>query len=194
MLPLSLRVKNFLSYREDVPTLHLEDIHVACLCGANGHGKSALLDAITWALWGRARGRTHEQLVHEGQQDMTVELEFEEEGQRYRVVRRYSKARRAGQSSLELALASQSGWRPLTGDTVRQTEAAIERLVNMDYETFVNSAYLLQGRADLFTMSTPAARKNVLASVLGLGLYDRLSERAKAYAREAQGRLKPQRR
>ena len=189
MLPLALTVKNFLSYREDVPTLHLENVHVACLCGANGHGKSALLDAITWALWGRARGRTHEQLIHEGQQDMMVELEFEEEGQHYRVVRRYSKARRAGQSSLELALASQDGWRPLTGDTVRQTEAAIERLVNMDYETFVNSAYLLQGRADLFTMSTPAARKNVLASVLGLGLYDRLSERAKVHAREAQGRL-----
>lgn len=189
MLPLSLRVKNFLSYREDAPTLHLEDVHVACLCGANGHGKSALLDAMTWALWGKARGRTQEQLIHEGQQEMAVELEFEEEGQRYRVVRRYSRARRSGQSSLEISVASQDGWLPTTGNTVRQTESAIERLVNMDYDTFVNSAYLLQGRADLFTMSTPAQRKNVLSSVLGLGLYDRLAERAKLHGRNAQSRL-----
>ena len=117
MLPLSLKVHNFLSYRDDAPTLHLEDIHVACLCGANGHGKSALLDAITWAIWGRARGQRQEQLVHEGEQEMRVELEFEEGGQRHRIARRFSKARRAGASSLELAVASGDEWVPLTANT-----------------------------------------------------------------------------
>ena len=65
----------------------------------------------------------------------------------------------------------------------------IERTVNMDYETFVNSAYLIQGRSDLFTMATPSQRKNVLSSILGLGIYDRLSERAKKSLREAQQSL-----
>ena len=92
MLPLSLKLHNFLSYRENVPTLHLENVHVACLCGANGHGKSALLDAITWAIWGKARGQRQEQLLHQGQQEMWVELEFEARGQHYRVARRYSRA------------------------------------------------------------------------------------------------------
>ena len=55
MVPLQLRLKNFLSYGEDAPVLDLEDIHVACLSGGNGQGKSALLDAITWAVWGEAR-------------------------------------------------------------------------------------------------------------------------------------------
>ena len=99
MLPLSLKLHNFLSYRENVPTLHLQNVHVACLCGANGHGKSALLDAITWAIWGKARGQRQEQLLHQGQQEMWVELEFEARGQRYRVARRYSRARRQGSSS-----------------------------------------------------------------------------------------------
>ena len=50
MIPLRLTVKNFMCYRDGVPTLELENLHVACLCGDNGHGKTALLDAITWAL------------------------------------------------------------------------------------------------------------------------------------------------
>ncbi len=58
----------------------------------------------------------------------------------------------------------------------------------MDYETFVNSAFLVQGRADAFTMATPAARKEVLSRVLDLGLYQRLEERAKTHARAAQAR------
>ena len=189
MLPLSLKVHNFLSYRDDAPTLHLEDIHVACLCGANGHGKSALLDAITWAIWGRARGQRQEQLVHEGEQEMRVELEFDEGGQRHRIARRFSKARRAGASSLELAVASGDEWVPLTANTMAQTAAQIERLIRMDYDTFVNSAYLLQGRSDTFAMSTPASRKEVLARVLGLAMYDRLSDRARQRARDAQAKV-----
>ena len=190
MLPLSLTVRNFLSYRDAAPTLRLEDVHVACLCGPNGNGKSALLDAITWVLWGRARGQRQDQLLHHGQDEMSVDLEFGVRDERYRVTRRYSKARKSAQTSLELAVDAGDGeYRPITGDTVRQTEAAITRLINMDYETFVNSSFLMQGRADMFTMSTPAQRKEVLSRVLGLGLYDRLEERAKLHGREAQGKL-----
>ena len=66
MIPLKLTLKNFLSYRDNVPTLDLEGIHVACLCGQNGHGKSALLDSMTWALWGKARGKNQSELIHYG--------------------------------------------------------------------------------------------------------------------------------
>ena len=68
MIPLKLSVRNFLCYRDDVPPLDLRGIHVACLCGANGHGKSALLDAMTWCLWGQARTGTqnHNDLIAYG--------------------------------------------------------------------------------------------------------------------------------
>ena len=39
MLPISLTLSNFLSYRDDAPTLHLDGVRLACLCGPNGHGK-----------------------------------------------------------------------------------------------------------------------------------------------------------
>ena len=63
-------------YRDAVPTLNFNNIHVACLSGDNGHGKSALLDSITWALWGQSRTRTQDELIHQGLNDMMVELEF----------------------------------------------------------------------------------------------------------------------
>jgi len=170
VLPLTLKLRNFLSYRDNAPTLHLEDVHVACLCGANGHGKSALLDAMTWALWGNARGlrQHHEPLLHQGQQEMSVELEFEARGQRYRVVRRYAHGPRQGASSLELSVAAGDGYQPITANTMAATQTLLQQLISMDYDTFVNSAFLVQGRADLFTMAKPSERKEVLAKVLGL--------------------------
>ena len=57
MIPLTLNVRNFMCYTTAHEPLHFDGIHVAVLTGDNGHGKSALLDAITWALWGRARAR-----------------------------------------------------------------------------------------------------------------------------------------
>ena len=55
MIPVRLRLRNFLSYGEHVDPLDFTSFQLACLSGKNGHGKSALLDAITWALLGQAR-------------------------------------------------------------------------------------------------------------------------------------------
>ena len=191
MIPLKLTVRNFMCYRDDVPPLDLGGIHVACLCGDNGHGKSALLDAMTWALWGEARARTQEELVHQGRSDMAVELDFKAREQTYRVSRKYSRTARGSQSTLlELQVLTDDGAHPITGNTVRDTEARIRDLLHMDYDTFVNTAFLLQGRADEFTRSSPARRKECLAEVLDLAYYRRLEERARERSRNASGRLR----
>ena len=104
MIPLRLSVKNFLSYRDNAPTLDLEGVHVACLCGENGHGKSALLDAITWALWGHARARVQEDLIFQGESEMQVDLEFQVGDGRYRVSRRFARSARGRQGATVLEL------------------------------------------------------------------------------------------
>ena len=67
-----------------------------------------LLDAISWALWGQARARTQEELVHLGEQHMTVELEFMARDQRYRVTRSLTKSAGSRQAhpGLELQVAT----------------------------------------------------------------------------------------
>ncbi len=183
MIPLRLSVRNFLCYRDDVPPLDLRGIHVACLCGANGHGKSALLDAMTWCLWGQARTGTqnHNDLIAYGESECRVELDFLARGQEHRAIRR---RRRSGQgrTEVDLFILDDVGQaRSMSGNSVRETNWKIQNLVGMDYTTFVNTAFLLQGRSDEFTRKTPAERKAVLSSVLDLGLYETLQASAASH-------------
>lgn len=181
MVPLRLRLSNFLCYRESCPPLDLSGIGMACLCGENGHGKSALLDAITWAVWGEARGKSDDELIHLGQVDMEVELEFRVGTVHYRVLRKRRKgtARAPGRTELQFQVLSGEAWRPLTGVGVRETQQRIVEAVRLDYDTFRNSAFLMQGRADEFTIKPPNERKKVLAEILGLSAYDGYETKAK---------------
>jgi len=61
MIPLKLQVRNFMCYRE-LDSLDFSGIDLARVAGDNGHGKSALLDAIIWALWGKARAKRDDEL------------------------------------------------------------------------------------------------------------------------------------
>ncbi|MCX7707030.1 MAG: SMC family ATPase, partial [Anaerolineae bacterium] len=214
MIPQKLRLRNFMCYREE-QALDFSGIHLACLAGDNGHGKSALLDAMTWALWGKARARRDDELITLGETEMWVEFEFDLGGQRYRVWRQRSKKGR-GQSDLHfyvwntsppgprssqekgslLSLPSQEGWQWGTdGDWqlldeggINERQALITRTLRLDYETFINSAFLLQGKADAFTLKTPSERKQILAEILGLARYDLYEQRARdeAQARKEQ--------
>ncbi len=182
MIPLQLRLRNFMCYRQPKP-LDFRGIHLACLTGANGHGKSALLDAMTWALWGKARAKRDDELIHLGESEMEVEFTFDLGGTTYRVLRKRDSSKR-GRTLLDLQVRHGDRFRSIAESSVRATQAAIIRLLRMDYETFTNSAFLLQGRADAFTTRTPAERKRVLGEILGLSRYDEYEQRAKEKAQE----------
>lgn len=177
MLPVRLEIKNFLAYRSPEP-VRFDGIHLACLTGSNGAGKSSLLDAITWALWGRARARRDEELVHLGQTDMYVSLEFEQEGLLYQVIRRRSRGKNAGTLDL-IAFDSDGVPNNISEPTMRGTQEKINRLLNLDYETFVHSAFLQQGKADAFTTKTPRERKQILSDILGLARWEAYEDAAK---------------
>jgi exonuclease SbcC len=178
MIPLRLELINFLAYRRPAP-LDFTGIHVAVLCGENGAGKSSLLDAITWAIWGRARAKTDNELVHQGQSEMRVEFTFSLGDQSYRVIR----AKRVGKSAtglLDFQMCQPTGeWVSIDEGTIPKTQDKIIRTLRLTYETFINSAYLMQGQADEFTGKRPTERKQVLADILGLQEWERYEDRAK---------------
>ncbi len=169
--------------------LDLSSIGVACLCGANGAGKSALLDAVTWAVWEEARA-TSEKLIRQEQKEMWVDVVFSHEGNTYRIRRsRQISPSRSGdkvnsKGSLDLHISSDNGngkqsqcqWMSLTAASTKETQQKIGQLLKMDYQTFVNSAYLRQGTADQFAKKMPAERKQILGEILGLSDFDRLQE------------------
>ena len=178
-------MRNFMCYR-DAPALDFTSIHLACLSGDNGNGKSAIIDAMTWALWGKTRAPGDDDLIFTNQPEMEVEFDFDVGKQRYRIIRKRSRPKKrtgAGQSSLEFQVSADGGFRAITGNTIAQTQQKIIETLHMDYDTFVNSAYLRQGHADEFTRQAAAKRKEVLGSILGLNQYDMLEERAKTLAK-----------
>lgn len=181
-------------YREDVPSLNLEPVHIACISGDNGYGKTALLDAITWAIWGKARAKTQDELVNVARNTMFVELDFFAGESRYRVTRTYTKGRGAssGKSELNLSIIIGNTVTSLMANTIRETEEKIVNLLNMDYETFINTSYLKQGDSNRFTSSRPTDRKKILADLLDLSYYERLESASKQHSRQLQNDVEVQ--
>ena len=168
MIPIRLELHNFLPYRAPDPII-FDGIALACLTGQNGAGKSSLLDAMTWALWGKARAKRDDEMIHLGQTDMHVQLDFEQEGTLYRVLRRRTRQGRSSRGALDLMVLREDESPLIINEVgVRQTQDKINGILRLDYETFVNSAFLQQGRADAFTTKTPAERKKILSDILGL--------------------------
>ena len=105
MIPLKVEIKNFLSYGPNIQIIDFKDYHLICFSGKNGHGKSALLDAITWCIWGQARkvsgtAKADVGLLHLGQTQMMVSVEFEFNKDTYRVRREFFKTSLEAQSIL----------------------------------------------------------------------------------------------
>ena len=193
MIPLKLQIRNFLSYGPDTQTVHFSPHRLICLSGKNGHGKSALLDAITWAIWGQARkvsGTTKpdQGLLRLGQTHMMVCLDFVFNNQNYRIRRELTiTAPNKGHSSLDFGILDEekNSYKPLTGKTSRATQAHIEQTLNLDFESFSNSAFLRQGQANEFSKKSPKDRKEILANILGLTKYETIRKLALEKIRQA---------
>jgi DNA repair protein SbcC/Rad50 len=201
MIPIRLRISGFLSYHDPVE-LDFTGFDLACISGQNGAGKSSLLDAITWALFGQAR-RRDEALINLQSKAAEVTLIFQYEGAIYRIQRALPRGKSgilefqrletektpavpvaAGAApnrespQPEYRLPEHPSWRPLTERTVRETQLCIEETLRLDYDTFVNAAFFLQGKADQFTQQTANKRKDVLGSILGLEVWEQYKARA----------------
>ena len=183
MIPLHLKLSGFLSYRAPVE-IDFTKFHLACISGPNGAGKSSLLDAITWALFGQARKRD-ESLVNLQSKAAEVAFTFGYEGNVYRVLRALPRGKTtvlefqiAEGGNLQSSIGNQKlSWRPLTERTLRETQARIEQILRLDYETFINVSFFLQGRADQFAQQPPTKRKEILGNILGLEVWEVYKER-----------------
>lgn len=184
-----IRLDHFLSH--DSTDWALNGARLVSLVGANGAGKSSLLDALAYCLFDSARGRTDE-LVQVGATDMSARVEFTFAGATYAVERGRTK-RAGGKSYLEFQVRDGDAWRPLTGDTIRDTQERIGELLRMDAATFGNAALLMQGRLNAFAEATAAERKRVLGQILGLDVWARAEQLARGRARDLEARIDAER-
>jgi exonuclease SbcC len=183
---LYLFMRNWVSHQETELPLHL--LRAACIQGANGAGKSAVLNAISWAWYGES-GRGTDDLVSDGEEETEVILDWRmADGRTYRV-RRKKTLRGNGKSAAELYQHPEAGapypvqWnsRPLATGTRAVTKAA-EQILGRDYKTFVSTNFLMQGGVEKVITASSSEREKVLADLLGTDHYKEL--RAKATRRK----------
>lgn len=188
MLPIEIKIKNFMSYGDNQESLDFSEFDLASLIGQNGSGKSSLLESITWVLWGKARDINkgdQRELIHAGSSEMEVEITFSVNHQKFKVFRKLTPKN----SILRLERFEKDEFYDISEDSLLDTQKKItDEILRMPYDVFINSAFLRQGKADEFTTKSPNKRKEVLAEILGLTYYEEIVKLARFKLRENKGK------
>ena len=178
MKPLRLELRGFTAFRNET-VVDFTGRHLFAITGPTGAGKSSLLDAMTWALYGQVPrvGTQVRQLMSHGSQAMHVLFEFSVRGQSYRV------SRSIGQKSASrLERARPDGRWEAIADRVREVASGVESILGLNYETFTKTVLLPQGAFDAFLRGEPGERREILSGLLGLGRYETMGREARARA------------
>src|SRR6266581_993516 len=134
MRPLRLELKGFTSFRDPVE-VDFRNLDLFAISGPTGSGKSSLLDAMTYALYGRVErvGDRVSQLISQGQPRMAVTLEYEVGRERYRITR--STAAK-GASKILLERSQDGGWIQAGdgADRVRDPDRLIAGTIGLTYD------------------------------------------------------------
>lgn len=184
MKPIRLELQGFTAFREKA-VVDFKKRRLFAITGPTGAGKSSLLDAITWALYGQVPrvGTSTRQLISHGSTSMQVRFDFATNGETYRVVR---KAPATAGTRLE-QMRSDGKWRSLA-DRSRDVTSEIETLLGMDFKTFTRTMLLPQGEFDTFLKGDQSDRRSILTKLLRLGVYDDARKIANQRAKAAQER------
>ncbi len=166
-----VRIRNFkshvdteLSLREGVTVIH----------GVNGSGKSSLLQACFFALYGSsAIDGTLDDAIANDAEEMGVTLAFSHAGGEYRVER---EVKRRGETAQTTTCVLETPSGPI--EQVTDVEAHIEKLLRMDAEAFVNCAYVQQGEVNKLINASPSERQDMIDDLLQLGTLETYRERA----------------
>ncbi len=177
MKPVRLRIENFACFRDPVE-LNFEGLNLFAITGPTGAGKSSLLDAMIFALYGkvpRIGGRGLGELIALGRDRMGVVFDFMVGHDRYRVARTIR--RKSGAAQVQLDELSAGGAMPVSSG-VRETEDKIQQLVGLSYEAFTQAVVLPQGEFAHFLKSAPGDQRKILRDLLRLQVYERMRDLA----------------
>lgn len=183
MRPLRLRIQGFTCFRDE-QDIDFRNLELFAIAGPTGAGKTSILDAMVFALYGevpRMGAQRLGELISLGLDRASAVLDFEVGASTYRVMR---KIRRHGAAQTVIERLDGGVARPLD-ESVRGVEQVVKRILGIDAATFLQAVVLPQGQFADFLKSKPAPRRAMLRSLLQLDVYERMREQASQLGRQA---------
>lgn len=199
MRPVRLDIDGFAAFREPASVV-FADVDYFALVGNTGSGKSTIIDALCFALYGTAprwgRANAVSDALAPTANRAVVSLVFDIGGERYQVVR---EVRRSGQSvttkQARLERILDASLVPAPGDDVetevlvsdvRSLTGAVEALLGLEFAEFCQCVVLPQGEFARFLKATSGERQAILLKLLGAESYKRMQKSATARAKQAE--------
>jgi DNA repair exonuclease SbcCD ATPase subunit len=167
-----LKLHNYKSYADC--ELNLADVSACSIIGGNGAGKSTIVEAIVWAIYGSAK-TGNKDVVRSGTEYCYVELDLEIDGKLYRIEREYDDGKMGLSVKVDGKAVAQGS---------KNLASIVVKAVGATKELLQESVVIPQGQLNSFIKSTPSQRRDLVASILGLDKYGRAWETAKDSLRE----------
>ncbi len=191
MRPIRIEMEGFGSFR-DATEVDLADVDLFVLAGATGSGKTTIIEAAVFALYGTVPRYDDRRLVapaiNQNRNEARVRLTFgvgDRTFEATRVVRRRDSGATTKEARLEEVTGG--GQRTLAGSADELT-AAVGDLLGLSFDQFTRSVVLPQGAFDRFLFAKPSERADLLVQLLDLGVYEDIGKRARAVAAATEGR------
>jgi DNA repair exonuclease SbcCD ATPase subunit len=178
MRPTRLEVEGFTSFRQNV-ALDFSSLDLFVITGPTGAGKSSLIDAIIYALYGRTPrigDKAGSDLISQGAERMRVLLEFKAGKKDYRLLRTL---KRGGSAKLQLEVQDSKGDWDAISNKVFEVRQKVEEILGVDFDGFTKSIVLPQGEFDKFLRGDPVERRRILSDLLHLNIYEEMGKRAR---------------
>ena len=188
MQPVRLEMSGFLSYREQ-EVIDFSGFDIACITGENGAGKSSILDAITYALFGSSRVKSDVALINNASDQADVVFNFFYNETLFRIIRRIYRNTKPTEVIFSYFDSGKDLFVTIGANSKSKTDEEIRNRLNLDYETFTTASFFLQGQADSFARSNSSDRKDILAKIMRLNRWEEYQTIAKGLHKEKNYKL-----
>ena len=183
MKPVSVRFQCFGPYMTEqfIDFSQLEKNGLFLICGETGAGKTTILDAMCYALYGESSGGQRGELENmrcklaEKTDETFVEFIFDSMGKRYKFSRSLKFKTKNLHSYHNCYLWKDGVWEVLdTG--IKQVSARAERLVGLTSSQFRQVIILPQGKFEEFLVSDSKKKEEILVTLFNVQQWSRITE------------------
>lgn len=183
----AIHLADFLSHKKT--TIDFSSHARVLIDGESGSGKSSVVDALIWCLYGVGRA-DNRSLIRAGQEkmsvqlDLTVDPDFDGKARNYTITRSVSAK---GKHAIDVFMEVEGQYVPINATGTREIQQWIEHdFLEASYELFVNSVVYPQGGSESFVEASSVRRKDLLLEILNVDEIDAYYDKIRTGIKDAE--------